>query len=259
MTNRRRVGVDSVPFGAVVLRSSVDVAVRSLQRSAGSVISVWSCWPAAARRCGPQCTRCVEHRTWVCVLARARRSLVAACRSLAPRPVRPTLTSSSATLRRRLTGWARRAALPARSAVREPPPRILLPCSLLRLAEEFRRLGRELVTLPAKTLNRMALPSDLMEAVEEVTASSTASTGDSRTPQHMRIESRRGVGSTKKGRARVEALMAQCVSFRGLCCAPLTRARGPTYPGSCAATSPRAPHASKLPRDWHLRVRSLPR
>jgi len=40
--------------------------------------------------------------------------------------------------------------------------------SPLLSAEEFRKLGRDLVTLPPKTLNRMSLPSDLMEAIQEV-------------------------------------------------------------------------------------------
>lgn len=70
-----------------------------------------------------------------------------------------------------------------------PPSRT----ALKRRSEEMRKLGRALTRLPARTLDKMQLPSDLREALAE----------------RERIDGKRGTGSGKKGRARVEALMAQ--------------------------------------------------
>ena len=92
----------------------------------------------------------------------------------------------------------------------------------LRAADEFRRLCQELTTLPPRTLNRLALPAELREAVDEARPTRCAfhppciARALTRPPtvadaQHVRIGGKRGTGSNKKGRARVEALMAQCV------------------------------------------------
>ncbi len=80
----------------------------------------------------------------------------------------------------------------------------------------------------------MALPPDLMEAIQEVNCSAArallllAATHTRLTRtfcalQHTRIESKRGSGSVKKGRSRVEALMAQCVAPCAVTCIHMTR------------------------------------
>jgi ribosomal 50S subunit-associated protein YjgA (DUF615 family) len=68
-----------------------------------------------------------------------------------------------------------------RGACKPPPPaHVSARAALTRhaparhAAQEFLRLGRDLVTLPPKTLNRLAVPSDLREAIDEARLSSCA-------------------------------------------------------------------------------------
>ena len=58
----------------------------------------------------------------------------------------------------------------------------------------MRKLGQEIASLPPKTRQRLNLPADMLEVVEE---------------WHRVGKKGTGSGPTK-GRARLEALMAQC-------------------------------------------------
>ena len=109
-----------------------------------------------------------------------------------------------------------------RAADRRSRSRLTLAPRPRRAADEFRKLCQELTTLPPRTLDRLALPAELRESIDEARGSGTrfllCRCGGSLTrppdparPQHVRIGGKRGTGSTKKGRARVESLMAQCV------------------------------------------------
>lgn len=62
-----------------------------------------------------------------------------------------------------------------------------------RRSDELRLLGKALAALPPRTLDALRLPASLRDALAE----------------RSRIEGRRAVGAGKKGRARVDALMAQ--------------------------------------------------
>lgn len=78
--------------------------------------------------------------------------------------------------------------------------------------DELRKLGREIVRLGPRTVDRLSLSPELMEVVEE----------------WGRVGGKRGSGSAKKGKARLEGLLAQCARSsppRPPSCAPCEQHR----------------------------------
>lgn len=81
-------------------------------------------------------------------------------------------------------------------------PLHLLPTPLTHnpspAADELRKLGREIVRLNPRSVERMSLKPELLDVAQE----------------WSRVGGKRGSGAAKKGKARLEALFAQCVPRR---------------------------------------------
>lgn len=82
---------------------------------------------------------------------------------------------------------------PPRPSARRPPPTLAAP-RRSPADDELRKLGKEIVRLAPRSVQRLSLSPELMEVFEE----------------WNRVGGKRGSGSAKKGKARLEGLLAQC-------------------------------------------------